>query len=277
MSDAAATGGTPGDPDGGAPALSGAAVEAVLADFRTWLIDLASGDRQVAGDGDNRRPGGRRSPEPVDLFTLVGQFTALRHEVNMQTRAARSAVEQNAEVLKQIATRGEPAAASTGDDALRPVAKALIDIADALALSLRQMERLRESADPLLSDLASGDREPPAPAPAPGFFARLFGSPAPAAPVPDDRAKLAADKLRQLVAAAADGYAMGLRRVERVLPTLELERLSCTGKVFDPEAMEAVEVVGDSGQPPGTVVEDVRPGYRWRGKVFRFAQVKVAR
>jgi molecular chaperone GrpE len=70
---------------------------------------------------------------------------------------------------------------------------------------------------------------------------------------------------------------MSLRRVERVLPTLELEPLSCTGEMFDPETMEAVEVIGDTGLVSGTVVEEVRPGYRWRGKVFRFAQVRVAR
>jgi molecular chaperone GrpE len=41
--------------------------------------------------------------------------------------------------------------------------------------------------------------------------------------------------------------------------------------------MEVVEVVADADRPPGTVVEEVRVGYTWRGKVFRFAQVKVAR
>ena len=67
------------------------------------------------------------------------------------------------------------------------------------------------------------------------------------------------------------------RRVERLLPTLELEPLSCIGSSFDPELMEVVEVVGDTDQPAGTVVEEVRPGYLWRGRLFRFAQVKVAR
>ena len=213
----------------------------------------------------------------MDLSTLVGQFTALRHEVNMQTRAARAAVEQNAEVLRQLAARPEPPpATATSDDALRPVAKALIDIADALALSLRQMEKFGEAAEGLLAELTAPPAADAAGSPKPAFFARLFGS-RPAPPEPDDRTRLAADKLRQLAAAAADGYAMSLRRIERVLPTLELEPLSCTGEIFDPETMEAVEVVGDSGLPPGTVVEEVRPGYRWRGKVFRFAQVKVAR
>jgi molecular chaperone GrpE len=210
----------------------------------------------------------------MDLFTLVGQFTALRHEVNMQTRAARAAVEQNAEVLKQLAAI-PPAPAAPADDEIRPLLKAVVDVADVLALSLRQMERLRDAANPLLDELTA---EPVSePDPAPGFLARLFGARQPPEPYPNEAARPAADKLRQLAAAAADGYAMSLRRVERVLPTFGLDRLSVTDTPFDPETMEVVEVVDDPDRPSGTVVEEVRPGYRWRGKPFRFAQVKVAR
>jgi molecular chaperone GrpE len=212
-------------------------------------------------------------PDPVDLFTLVGQFTALRHEVNMQTRASRAAVEQNAEVLKQLAA-APPTPGAPADDEIRPLLKAVVDVADVLALSLRQVERLRGAAGPLLDDLVSA-RGVDAPR-SPGFFARLFGSKRPES-TRDETATLAADKLRQLAAAATDGYAMSLRRVERVLPTFGLERLSVTDTPFDPETMEVVEVADDPHRLPGTVVEEVRPGYRWRGKLFRAAQVTVAR
>jgi molecular chaperone GrpE len=119
--------------------------------------------------------------------------------------------------------------------------------------------------------------ESPPPAPAPGFLARLLGSRAETPPEGGGPAKQAADKLRQLAAAAADGYAMSLRRIERVLPILEIEPMECSGAEYDPELMEVVEVVDGGDLPSGTVVEDVRPGYLWRGKVLRFAQVKVAR
>jgi molecular chaperone GrpE len=284
MSDAAATPGTSGTPGLGLPTpLTPDAIEAILADFRAWLTDLSGGANEVDFTCS------RGSPEAVDLFTLVGQFTALRHEINMQTRAARAAVEQNAEVLCQLtASANEPEAVSeveNDDESLRPVAKAIIDVVDALALSLRQMEKGRDSAEALLADLI----EPMEPAKVtlpgttrPGFLARLFGTrpvPQPSSSDPESGQQVAqvVDKLRQILAAAADGYAMSLRRVERILPTLELEPLSCTGEDFDPELMEVVEVVGDTGLPSGTVVEDVRPGYLWRGKLFRFAQVKVAR
>lgn len=256
-----------GGPDRG-PALSPAAVSDLLDEFRGWLGDSASGGREPPDGPMNQGAHAPRSP--VDLFTLVGQFTALRHEVNLQTKAARAATEQAAEALKRLADPPpEP------DDRVRPVAKAVIDIADALALSLRQAEKLRDAAAELVDEL-DADQEADAPrSPGPGFFGRLFGR----RPAPSDEQPVnpAADKLRQLVAAAADGYALSLRRVERLLPTLELEPRPCYGEPFNPDWMEAVEVVGDTGQPPGTVVEEVRPGYLWRGKPFRPAQVRVAR
>ena len=260
---------------------------------------MASGRREPAVPSflaSNQQPAYTgRSPEPVDLFTLVRQFTALRHEVNLQTKAVRAAVEQNAEVVKRLAAADDDPDddAEEGDagEQLRPLLKAVIDIADALALSLRQMERFRDSVEPLVAELASGRREPAVPSDAnqqpahagrspgffarrsPGFFARLFGSP----PAPSPGPNPAAGKLRQLAAAAADGYALSLRRVERVLPTFDLEAVSSTGEAFDPERMEVVEVVADPAHAPGTVVEVVRPGYTWHGQPFRFAQVKVAR
>ena len=66
-----------------AAALSPEAVERVLADFRAWLGELAEPPARAAD-----------SSPPVDLHTLVAQFTALRHEVNLQTKAARTSIEQ---------------------------------------------------------------------------------------------------------------------------------------------------------------------------------------
>jgi molecular chaperone GrpE (heat shock protein) len=46
---------------------------------------------------------------------------------------------------------------------------------------------------------------------------------------------------------------------------------------FDPELMEVVEAVADSGQSAGEVIEEVRRGYLWHGRIFRYAQVRVAK
>lgn len=53
-----------------------------------------------------------------------------------------------------------------------------------------------------------------------------------------------------------------------------LERIPSVGETFDPEIHEAVlHEPGEGGEQ--TVVEELRAGYRWGGKVLRAAMVKV--
>jgi molecular chaperone GrpE len=228
----------------------------VLADFRIWLQEAAAG------------PLASPPPTPTpDLHTLLGQMIALRQEVNLQTKAARAQQEQNTETLREL-TRAldsltEPAATSEpvpADDALRGMLKVLVDIADALTLARREFTRGRAAFDAALQALAA---PPPT-----SWLDRLLGRSAP----PVDLARVT-----PMIDSLVTGYTMSLQRVERALQQLGLERMECKGQAFDPERMEAVEVVADSGQPAGQVVEEVRPGYRLRGRVFRFAQVTVSR
>ncbi|HET6573482.1 MAG TPA: nucleotide exchange factor GrpE, partial [Fimbriiglobus sp.] len=194
--------------------------------------------------------------------TLAAQFTALRHEVNLQTRASRTAVEQTAEAIKLFdRPKADPR------EIARPLVKALIDIADALAIALRQIEKAQTAAEEILDT---------PPAPRPGFLRRLFGTSEVASTGEGAQSEIM-ERLRPLLAGVADGYALSLRRVERVLPHFGLESIACDGLPFDPEVMEAVEVIEAPEQASGTVVEEVRRGYRWDGKLFRPAQVKVAR
>jgi molecular chaperone GrpE len=70
---------------------------------------------------------------------------------------------------------------------------------------------------------------------------------------------------------------MGLDRIDRALTKHGLEPIPCVGEPFDPECMEVVEVVAAPGQDGSMVVEEVRRGYRWGERIFRFAQVRAAR
>jgi molecular chaperone GrpE len=232
-------------------------VDAVLADFRGWLTELLS-PPPSANNGE---------PPPVDLSSVVAQVTALRHEVNLQTKASRAAVEQTAEALKLAAT---PKPAADADEAVKPLVKALVDIADALALSAKQVEKARSAAE---GAILAASAPVASMSPKPGFFAQLFRTP----PPPPCKHAEVFDFLKVVIGGVGDGYGMSLRRVERVLPQFGLEPVECAGKPFDPELMEVVEAVDGNGRPSGTVVEEVRRGYRWHGKPFRFAQVKVAR
>ncbi len=85
-----------------------------------------------------------------------------------------------------------------------------------------------------------------------------------------------AQPMIQSVQSILTGYRMSLQRLERAIAQHGLEPIATVGEVFDPERMEALEVVHDSGRPRGEVTDEVRRGYLWHGKVFRFAQVRVS-
>jgi molecular chaperone GrpE len=244
-------------------------IEAVLADFRTWLQQAAAA------------PPPEPAPAPaVDLHTLVSQFVALRHEVNLQTRAARAQQEHNShtlaqltealEALRQSQAAGQRAGQQSQDEALRPILKAVLDARDALALALREVQRVQDAIRP-------GGEPPPQPAePQPSFWARLFGGRNAQLAQPAQPPQPTRDRDRQLLESVLTGYTMSLQRLERTLQQCGLEAIPCVGKPFDPEQMEVVAAVPDSGRPAGEVLEEVRRGYRWHGRVFRYAQVSVA-
>ena len=293
-------------------------MERLLGDFRAWLTEqpLEAAAALAAGP----------PPEPLDLAALTGQFIALRHEVNLQTRAARIQQEQAVQGLDALrqalaAVTQEEERRSAGeterrDELLRPLLKTLIDARDALALAQRQVTKMRDALVALPPPTVPTFGYPPLPAPAPpftgaaprSFWARLFGGgtgsdPAPlqawarqlqkqtveavhaacqhaaAAHAQASAERLAAAEvpLRQSVESILTGYAMSLQRLDRALAEQGLEILDCVGQSFDPETMEVVEVVHEADRAATEVLDIVRPGYEWRGKLFRAAQVRVAR
>lgn len=78
------------------------------------------------------------------------------------------------------------------------------------------------------------------------------------------------------VAAVVEGVTMVLRFFEDALSRLGVERVQSLGQPFDPAVHEAVQQV-ESDQSPGTVVNEMTPGYRINGKLLRAAMVTVAR
>ena len=74
-----------------------------------------------------------------------------------------------------------------------------------------------------------------------------------------------------------EGYQLILGRLGRAMKQADLYCIECVGKLSDPNLMTVVEVVNDPLKPPGVVIDEVRPGYYWQGKVLRFAEVRAVR
>lgn len=307
--------------------LDADAIERLLAELRAWLAEQIGGGVPPCAE--------EAAAEDVDLATLLGHFTALRHEVNLQTRASRTQHEQAGqalELLKQALNeleardrRRDQDKQAAQDDALRPVVKALLDARDSLALAQREVARIAESlaslgpfpdtgAPPELSGAAPPPLAPPPKLHWP-WWARLLGLRRRLAAQIDpweqwlavqaprhealvrwhqeldgsrqaltaaragaaEQFDQATERLRQSMDSILTGYGMGIQRLERMLDGLGLEPVPCAGAAFDPETMEAVEVVTEPGRDNTLVLDEVRRGYRWRGRVFRCAQVRVAR
>ena len=184
---------------------------------------------------------------------------------------------------------------SEQDDLVRPLLKTLIDSFDALSLAERQVQRLLDGA-PLEAPPMPPAQPQLAPppriklkiphwakwigldasveaqlAPLHAWVAAQTGVPPQA--IVDDSAL----RYRQSLDALLVGYRMSLQRIDRALEQQELEVIECVGEPFDPETMEVAEVVREEGRTSTEVLQEIRRGYRWRGRLFRYAQVRVAK
>jgi molecular chaperone GrpE len=210
-----------------------------LAEFRIWLEQLTDTADPEPGSVD----------PPIDLATLAGMFTALRHDVNLQTKAARTQAEQSAQALAllhdTIDRLGAPAPDTNGDSSLM----SLVEAADVLSRAERGLQQAIDLAQSKPTSI---------------WRRWLAGESTTAA-------------TRSALTATLEGVRLGSQRLERALQRHGLERIPAVGFSFDPELMEAIEAIADVQQPSGTVLEEARIGYHRNGVVFRCAQVKVAK
>jgi molecular chaperone GrpE len=72
------------------------------------------------------------------------------------------------------------------------------------------------------------------------------------------------------------GVRMTLKKLYEALEREGLARIEAVGKPFDPSRHEAVLKVKAEGYPDGFVVEEVRKGFMFKGRVIRPSMVKVA-
>jgi molecular chaperone GrpE len=249
--------------------------QSMLERFRQWLEEARS---EADGIGDAQSPDPPLADASVGLVQLVEQFTALRHEVKLQTKSARGlserteqavgAVQQAVESFRSV----EAKEAEAGRRAAKPLVESLMELDEALgrgravidAARRRVLEDLtghvREELDQLLFRLPWWRR----------LLARAWSRAAEETLI--QRLGLVH---REIFDALVEGYQVILNRLQRAMEKAELYRMECAGKTVDPNLMTVVEVVDDPLRPPGLVIDEVRPGYYWKDKVLRFAEVRA--
>ena len=250
--------------------------QSVLTRFRRWL-DEAHAEADALGEDGGVIPGEAEVSYP-GLLRFVEEFTALRHELKLQTKSARGLQEQTEiivramqEAIEQFRSV-EANQAEAADRAAKPLVEALVELDEALQRGRKVIETARQR---ILEDAAGRMHQQ---------LDDLFRGQSLLKRWLCRRWHRATRQIclehatgihRSIFESLLEGYGLILNRLGRAMRKHEIYRMQCVGKPADPNSMTVVEVVDDPLQPPGLVVEEVRPGYYWKGKVLRFAEVRA--
>ena len=250
--------------------------EVILARFRDWLDEARTESESLEGQDFEPPPA-----DPVGFCQLIEQFTALRQDVKLLAKTARGTEERNEATLLSLGAAIEQFRAvqakeeEAADKAARPLVEAFVELEESLVRGRRAICQARQR---ILEDVSAGlteaarrlddlYRTQP-------WWRRILCRPW------HNTAKAiyaggTLDTYRNIFDALLEGYDLIQDRTHRAMRQLSIARMECLDKPADPNRMTVVEVVSDVTRRPGTVVEEIRPGYCWQGRVVRFAEVKA--
>jgi molecular chaperone GrpE len=258
-------------------------VEGLLERFREWLdathIEADSLLHSAAGPGPGMADHheGDGAPPEMGLIQLAEEFTALRHELKLQTKSGRGLLEQAEamiagmrqaiEQFRSVQSKEDQAVWATG----KALAEALGDLDEALDRGRREIEKARrriaeESIQVLVDALDAEFRRQSwlRRRLTGGYHQRVL-----------DVVRQAGRSRRELFDSLIEGYGLIQNRLARVMKAERIERIPCEGNPVDPERMMVIEVVEDPARPPGTVARELRRGYTWKGRLLRYAEVQA--
>jgi molecular chaperone GrpE len=249
----------------------------ILSRLGQWLDETGGEVNALDDSAADDEPGA----EPVGLFQLVEKLTALRHEVKLLTKAARGSEERTEATLlamqaaieqfRSVQTKAPEAA----DKVMRPLIESIVDLDESLLRGRRGIENARRRVmEELDRDLQDRRERFEALYRAQPWWRRLLCRPWHSAATDIFSDRLLAEH-RNVLDSLLEGYDLILARFQRMMPEQSIVRMDCVGRQVDPNSMTVLEAVSDLARPPGMVIEEVRPGYYWRGEVFRYAEVRA--
>ncbi len=256
--------------------------EQILDRFRDWLRTTRLEAAEV-GESSNGEPESPAEARRIGLDRLIEEFTALRHELKLQTRGARSLEERVESSLATLAAASSlfqsvaaQAISAGSESTAKNLALMIAEIQESLIRAYDQwnknVERLiGSSASERSTALESLYRKQP-------LLRRLLIKSYHAIIIKriEEDEETARGERRSLTAALLSGYDLILRRMNRNMTDLGLNRFPTVGRIVDPDRMVVIEVV-ESDDRHGEVIEEIRPGYEWKGVLLRPAEVRANR
>lgn len=77
--------------------------------------------------------------------------------------------------------------------------------------------------------------------------------------------------------AVQEGVDMIQKQIQEFLKDIGVERIKTMGGKFDPHIHEAFETVDTADKEEGLIVEELKPGYNFNGRLIRPASVKIVK
>jgi molecular chaperone GrpE len=217
---------------------------------------------------------------------VVDSFTALRHEIKLQTKGLRGlqdhlrtnqeAVEGAVDELQSNRRDTVKNAEEAALAAARPLIMGLLDIDEAIVAAVKSTEMAVKGRDhskggkqSLIDELEQEFQQLPS-------WKRIWLK---------NYWQQVRHRLEEFPEPARqfgqtetlEGLRLLQRRVRRVLTEAEVEPTKCLGHRVEPRTMRVIEVIEAPGQPPETVVDEIRAGYQWKGITLRPAEVRATK
>jgi molecular chaperone GrpE len=253
--------------------------EAIIDRLRHWLESARSQGVELRAcelgvDSEAIEPS-----REFGFIDLIEEFTALRHELKLQTKSSRALIDQSEstvlalrEAVEQLRAAGTKETQAVWK-ATKPLAEALADLDEALVRGELEIQRARRHiADDSIRDLEialnelyrrrSWIRR---------RFLRSFHGQV------METIRLAAQRRHDLFDSFLEGYSLIQKRLGRVLAAEQIKHICCEGKPVDPERMTVIDVVDEPRDRPGMVVKELRRGYTWKDRLIRYAEVQAVR
>jgi len=254
----------------------------ILNRLRDWLATTRSA-AAAADDPAEGELADQTAVPRVGFYELAAEFTALRQELKLQTKSSRGlqehaeaalqAMQEATDRLGSAERRYRDSTVETSDSNLKLLAETVINLDESLDRGRSVIETARkrivdESVNEFEKGLEAAYRQL-------SFFGKWRSL-----KFYQMTSHLYRQQVEQghgsLFDSVLAGYQLIQNRVLKILKDQGIERIACVGQPVDPHCMIVNVVVPDSGFAPGTVVQEIRRGYRWKGKVLRFAEVSAA-